>query len=451
MFGLFLASFLLAVGRLTDRFGRKKFFLYGLFLWFVASLGAGLSINIYMLIFFRGLQGLSTAVILPVSQALIIMNYPKNEKNKATAIWAAVVAIGLALGPTAGGLIISVLSWRWIFFLGLPFTFFGFISTLFLISETKDESDIKKLDFKALCYLFFSLGFIIYGIVEIPTIGFWHLETLGCILIGIISLGLLIYFESRTPFPLIQFKLFLNREFLSGSLTNFIMIFTAWTTFFLIPIYLQTALLFTPLTTGLLMLTASMPMAFVSTMMGKIKTHPKKMILLGLVSMIVGIFIQTILPEKVSLWQVVFGAFFFGTGWGIAFGPSIAMGVTSLPPNMIVTASGAQTTFQEIGGCLGLAICGSLFRLFENISLTASLKKVDVSLTQSQIHQLHTLLTQSEQLIKALNSFHNKLSGFSIYLQKAISDGYKFAFFGNGILLVIVLIAISFMLKLKKP
>src|SRR3990167_9115267 len=127
IFGILTCSTLVIFGRLADIIGRKKIFLLGLFLQALALLGSGLANNVSVIIFFQAIAGISNAIILSISQAMLTHTYPENQRNKAIGLWACVIGFCLAVGPLLSGALTSAFGWRWIFLAPLPIFVIGFI------------------------------------------------------------------------------------------------------------------------------------------------------------------------------------------------------------------------------------------------------------------------------------------------------------------------------------
>src|SRR3989344_76600 len=126
IFAMILSATMIAAGRLADLLGRTKLFYIGIIIFGIAAFGAGNASNIEWLIFFRALQSLGASIAFTVSIALLPQAFPPDEQTRATGIYSAITGAGLALGPFIGGVLINLLSWRWVFWVNLPIIVIGF-------------------------------------------------------------------------------------------------------------------------------------------------------------------------------------------------------------------------------------------------------------------------------------------------------------------------------------
>src|SRR6266508_2245041 len=146
---LAFASLLLTGGILGDRYGRKRMFLTGLGLFTLASLLCGLSANTGQLIGFRALQGVGAAMLMPGTLSILTVTFPAHERARAIGIWAGVSGLALALGPTAGGLLVEHVGWESVFFLNVPIGVVGFLVAWRVVRESRSEEE-RHLDIAGL-------------------------------------------------------------------------------------------------------------------------------------------------------------------------------------------------------------------------------------------------------------------------------------------------------------
>lgn len=364
IFGIFLSSCLVMMGRLADTYGRKKIFLIGMAGAGLASLIAGVAPHPGWIIFAQMLQGIFGAILLAVSQALLVHLYSEEERGKAIGIWASIAGITLGLGPLLAGTIISLLGWRWIFFINIPVAIFGLFIVWRYVQESKSVEHRGELDYWGMLLLFLTIGFLVLGVIQSTTWGFTSIWTILCGILFIICLPLLILVERKAPFPIIHPEFFLKRDFLLPSLAMFCIIFFVWTIFFLFPLYFQKARGDTPLATGCLMLFITGPSALLSTQVGKWygKVGPKPLMLVGFLLFMLSILFQFFLEPTSPLVLGIAAALAFGFGWLFSWGSTTTAALSSVPRDLAGIASGAFTTISEIGATVGLSITGTVFR-----------------------------------------------------------------------------------------
>lgn len=361
VYGIFMCVPLVIVGKLGDGYGRKPIFLLGLVLALASALVAGFARNIHYWIVAMAIFGLAGSINLPLSQALIIHQFPESKKGFAISIWSILSSLSLAIGPLVGGSIVLLWGWRWIYFFTIPPIVIAAILTyLFVQKETKLHK--PECDWSGVCLLALFVASLVMAIVQGPTWG-WH----SPIILGLFSLALLtlivfLIIEKRSKQPLFRPDLFLQRTFLCSSLPNGCMIGFIWVAFFLIPLYLQETMHFSPFKTGLVLLLITLPVALLSHSVSKLytKTGAKLPLVIGFVLLMISALFQALLEGILSLGL---SCLTLGIGWAFIWGPSITCALTSLSHNIAGIASGMFVTIQELSAVITLAIGGMIFRV----------------------------------------------------------------------------------------
>ncbi|MDN3506423.1 MAG: MFS transporter [Simkaniaceae bacterium] len=363
IYGIFIASTLVTMGRLGDIYGRKKIYLIGLFLFGVAMLGGGLAFTPGMIIGFQALYGLAGAILLPLSQAMLIDCFSEDQKSLAVGIWTGSGAITLSLGPIIGGLLLEFLSWRWIFLANVPFAIFGLLLTAFFAKDSKTEGESTKLDWPGVILLTLAIGTFVFATVQfnlwqVPVIVLLYVIAALCIV------GLLIV-EGKVEMPIIREELFRSRMFLFSCAGNFCMIAFFWAGIFLIPLYIQKQLDFSPLHAGVLMLAFSVPIALISPIIGHLyKTvGPKVLISVGFCLMGASALMQLQYGDTISPYFIALATFCLGLGFGFVWTPTTTGALSAISRNFAGIASGTFITIQEIGGNMGLAVTATVARM----------------------------------------------------------------------------------------
>jgi MFS family permease len=356
IYGIAVCITLLPIGKLGDSYGRKLLYVAGVLGLLLSCLTAGLSHSIEYVIASMALFGVSGAAIMVLSQALIVHEYPEEEKPKALALWGTSVSISLSLGPLLGGVIIKYLSWRWVFLINILPLAIAAAFVLLFVKQRKSHS--STCNWGAVILIAFLIGGTITGILQGPV---WGWNSIGIIaLFGMAALSLLalIVLERKSSNPLFHPSLFANRGFLLASICNGCLLGFIWAIFFFVPLYLQNQRAFTPLETGFNMLLITLPVIFFSLPVSKLytKVGSRTLLFAGFSLLLLSALLQPKLPITVFCLSI-------GFGWVLTWGPSIMKALSSLPHRMAGMASGMFITLQEIGGVLGLAIAGVTFRI----------------------------------------------------------------------------------------
>ena len=363
---LMLAAFILPAGALGDKLGRKKVFMAGIALFMMASLACGCSWNVESLIIARIIQGLGGALMIPGSLALINATVTESERGKAIGTWSAVTTLVTICGPILGGILADFHLWRAVFFLNLPL---GMIALLVLstqVPETRNETDSGPIDFAGAFLLATGLGALSYGILEIPDLGFDHVQIRIALTTGVALLLGFIFHQAQSKNPMMPLHLFHNTSFLgSNLLTLFLYGALSAGMFFLslnmiqVQGYSQTIAGFSTIPFALLLSTLSRRMGGLSDRFG-----PRLFLTVG--PAIVGIgFILLSLPGQthgaVDYWTSFFpGIMVFGFGMAITVVPLTTTVLASAGQNYSGTASGVNNAVSRIAAVLAIAALGAI-------------------------------------------------------------------------------------------
>ncbi|NDD57991.1 MAG: MFS transporter [Chlamydiae bacterium] len=359
-FGIFQCVPLLIMGKLGDAYGRKKLFLCGLAVAFIASVMGGLASKIEFLISCMGLFGVAGSMILPLSQALLVHQYPEHQKGKAVALWSIFASLSLACGPIVSGLILHWMDWHWIYWIEVPLIAMAMITVYFFVDkETKFHK--PHCDWIGVGFLAIIVGALVIAIMQGPSWGWTSPAILALFTSTLISLILFVVLEKKTKQPLFRPDLFSNRSFLFSAIPNGCTIGFLWVSVFIIPLYLQNMLQFSPLKTGFCLLLITLPVFFFSVTVSRWyeKWGAKPLMLLGYALFLIGFFLQAFMTP--NFWSLGVGFLAIGLGWVLTWGPSISNSLSSIPHHIAGIASGMFTTIQELGAILSLAIASVFF------------------------------------------------------------------------------------------
>jgi MFS family permease len=372
-FGIINCAFLVTSGRLADIYGRKKVFLLGLSFSGIGMIVGGVSQGIGTLVLSMSLAGLGNAILLPVSQAMMVTEFPESQKSRAIAIWASTVAYSMAMGPLVAGALLEAFYWRWVFWLMIPFFVISFVVIVLFATESKNTVDSSMVDLKGM----FLIGVCLSSFVVLVT----EFNQLSMLLKGSFVIAIVVTFwrlwkhSHLFPSPILLPELVKKREFLGASIASACLIFYIWATFFILPIFLQNIRQLSSLTTGLLMLGITIPVILFSPIVGK-KYQPHRawiFISVGFLFLIFSSLFQVFFSPSSSLLYILLATLLYGIGYSLICSPSTTAAIAIVPPYRAGVASGTFVTFQEIGGTIGLAFVVTIVRL--NTSLAVGIQK----------------------------------------------------------------------------
>ena len=364
VFGLINCAFLVTSGRLADMFGRKKVFLVGL-----TSSGAGMVIGGLShggggLIASMSLAGLGNAILLPVSQAMLVSEYPESKKSHAIAIWASAIACAMAVGPLFGGLVSANFGWQWVFWSILPIFFISLTLIILFSKESKNTVDAPIGDYRGMLFLGVGLTTFVLATTEFKL--FSWIITVALFLLAFLAFFALWRNSRKISHPILLPQLIRKKTFLAASIGSACLVFYIWSTFFLLPLYLQKVRHLTSVGSGLVMLSITVPVIILSPLIGKrYKAHNAwRFAILGFACLLASSILQETFSETSHIFFIVVTLLAFGVGYGLIFGPTATAAISTVPPYKAGIASGTFVTVQEIGGTLGLAVVVTTVRLY---------------------------------------------------------------------------------------
>ncbi|WP_327430277.1 MULTISPECIES: MFS transporter [unclassified Streptomyces] len=359
---LTFAVFLLTASALAERFGRRRLFIAGLALFTGASAMAALAPGIGVLIAARAIQGLGSAIVLPLTLTLLSAAVPPSKRGAALGVWGGVGGLGVALGPVIGGLITESASWQWIFWLNVPIG----VALLALSSTWLTESfgPTAKLDLVGTVLACVGLLGVVVSIIRGDAEGWTSAQTLGAGIGGLVVLAAFVAWELRTPHPMLPMRLFSGRAFTTVNLLSLFMFFGMFGSIFLITQYLQTALGYSPFAAGLRFLAWTGVVLIAAPLGGGLSDRigGKPIIVAGLVLQSVGLLWLALSITTGSSFLSLVPAFVCnGFGMGLYFGPAGNVVMGSVRREEEGIASGANNAIRELGGVFGVAVLAAVF------------------------------------------------------------------------------------------
>src|SRR6202795_108710 len=236
-YGLLLAALILVGGSLGDLFGRRLMFVLGVTIFAAASMGCGLASNIHQLIITRSIQGIGAALLVPGSLAIISASFDEESRGQAIGTWSGFTAITTAVGPLVGGWLIEHASWRWVFFINLPFAAVVIAISIWQIPESR-SAVAGRVDWSGAVLATLGLGGLVNGFIESVNLGWRNPLVFGSLIVGFGCLITFALVEARVTAPMLPLMLFKSRSFSGANLLTLFLYSAVGIFFFLFPLNL---------------------------------------------------------------------------------------------------------------------------------------------------------------------------------------------------------------------
>ena len=354
---LAFGSLLLFGGRVGDLYGRRRVLRVGLGVFTVASLLGGLGTNVPFLIIARGLQGIGAALAAPNALALIATTFPVGKpRNTAMAVYGAMSAVGITVGVLLGGVLTSLLSWRWVFFINVPIGLAVLAGTRALVESQRNAG---RLDMPSAFSGTGAMVALAYGITRGGEHGWNDSITVSAFIVAAVLMVVFLVLQARRENPMLPLGLFGDRN-RSGSYVTVLFIGAGLMgTFYLLTLYLQQVLQFSPLATGLSSLPFSAGIILSAAVSSKLveRLAPRAVSVPGLLFATAGMtWLSTLTMDSSYVTHVMPALFMTSFGLGLSFVPMTLTAVHEVAEEWTGVASALVNMAQQIGAALGLAI-----------------------------------------------------------------------------------------------
>ncbi len=361
-YSVVLASFLMLSGSTADRVGRKRTFAVGLVLFSVSSLLCSLAPNLTSLVVFRMLQAVGGTMLTPIAMSIITNTFTDpQERAQAIGIWGAVTGVSLALGPVVGGVLVTAVGWRAIFWVNVPVGLVALVLTLRFIPESR-APHARRPDFVGQTLVIVLLASVTYGIIEAPNAGLGSPVIVAMFVLAAVSLAGILLYEPRRREPLLELRFFRSVPFTSATVIA-VAIFAGMAGFlFMNTLYLQDTRHLSALQAGIDTLPAAamtMLLAPVSGWLVGRRGSRIPIVLSGAGLLAASAMLAQISGSTPFIW--LFAAYVvFGTGYGVANAPITNNAVSGMPRAQAGVAAAIATTARQVGQAIGVAVVGAL-------------------------------------------------------------------------------------------
>ncbi len=356
---LTLASLILLGGSLGDRYGRRRMFTLGV-IWFTgASVLCAVASSVEVLIAARVFQGIGGALLTPGSLAIIEASFHPDDRGRAIGAWSALGGIAGAIGPLVGGWLIEAISWRAIFFINVPLCAFVVWAARRHLPETRDPTIHGRLDFRGSALASLALAGITFAVIQAPDQGLGSPPVIVALVVGVVSAVAFVSAERRSPEPMLPLSIFASRQFTSANVLTFVVYTALGGVFFLLVVFLQVALGYTPVAAGAASLPVTAVMLVLSPRAGALaqRIGPRLPLTLGPILVGLGTLLMSRIDRGASyLGSVLPAVVVFGLGLSLVVAPITATVLAAADERHAGVASGVNNAVARTAGLAAVAV-----------------------------------------------------------------------------------------------
>lgn len=404
---LLFASLLLSGGALCDRFGAKPVYMTGLTLFTLASVLCGLSPDVSMLLSGRVLQGVSAAILVPGSLALITHTYTdKTERARAIASWASWGGIALVLGPIVGGWLTEYFSWRSIFLINVPLCLAG-IGLAALIPQMDKSHEKSALDIKGQALLFITLFCFLSGVIRLTDPAASDNSAALLLLSSGALLLLFLWVEKRSAAPLVPLSLFRQPNFSAISWIFFAGAFSFFGSLFILTFWFQDIQHYSALQTGMFLLPLSVSVIIGNKASGWLSNSYKlnHIMLTGALLRLLGFGGLLLTQYTMDYLYIILPLILIGFGGGLGSPMSTSLFMQSVPRQYTGVASGISRATGQLGSAFAVAVFGQIisneqmfvphmkYAVVSIVAVTLSIVVINVFGIKNDVDEYHSSLS----------------------------------------------------------
>ncbi len=455
---LIFAVMLPSSGWLADHLGYKRMFLIGLFLFTLGSFLCSLAGNIDVLIGFRVLQGAGAGFLLPIGMAIITREFPPEKRGIALGFWSVAASASVSLGPTLGGYLIDRYDWNVIFDVNVPIGIMGILAAGVILREHRPA---PGRDFDLVGFLSLGVGLtalllaLADGNSAWNTGGWTSTFILSCFAIAFVGLGVFFATEFIVEHPLVHIELFEDFNFSISNLVLFSFGVGMFGANFLLPIYLQNMLGYTPYQAGLVFLPVGILLGVTAPFAGMFtdRYDGRIPILLGLGIMALTMYQFSFLSLFSERTQILLPLYLRGFGMGLLFSPLTTVAISGIPNAKMAQASGLINVIRQIGGSFGVAVFGTILtqrRIYHSAIYGDQVNQASATFQHTVRGLQHFAMNQvggtpgdAATQAKALIAMHIQRQAFV----SAVDDVFRVAF----IVLVVTIVPVFFLRRHNRP
>lgn len=363
-YSLVLAVAFLSMGRVGDRYGQKRVFLFGVVVFTLFSFLCGFAPSIDWLIIFRAGQGLGGAALLTISLAIVLGAFPRRQQGTAVGIWGALGTAAAAVGPTLGGLLVTYGHWSWIFFVNVPIGIAAVVACALVIPPTVRTAKAEGgIDVPGMLISGVGLFCLTLALVQGGSWGWTSASVVALFVIAIASFPVFMWWETHIASPMFPVNLLRIRSFTAANSAILLIGLAMGGTFLMVVIFLVSVLGYSELRAAVALTVMPVVALVIAPNAGHLNDRigPRVPGVAGALSFGVGLILLAQLGGGTTLLDVMWRVVFLGVGMGLAMPTLSAASMASLPPQVRGVGSGSLNTMRQIGFTVGVALVVAIF------------------------------------------------------------------------------------------
>jgi DHA2 family multidrug resistance protein len=439
---------------LGDRFGKKRYFIFSLIGFTVASVMCGMATTLPLLVIARVLQGLMGGGLLAKAQAILFETFPPEEQGVAQAFFGAIVIAGPAIGPTLGGYLVTNIGWRWIFFVNVPLGILAVIMCQASLKPDGAKKNTSQIDWTAIFLLACGLGSL-QTLLEEGNSEDWFESRLICALFvsAIVSICAFVYRELKSKAPVVDLRVLRYRSLWAGSLLSVVVGMVLYGTLFGVPIFAQTLMHYTSQETGMLLLPSALASAVTMIGAGQIirKVDSRLALVIGATILVTSVYMLSKMTSETGANDFFWPLIIRSVGTVAMFLPLNLATLGPIPKKDISAASGFFNLTRQLGGSIGVALLTLLLTQRQAFHRAVLVEKMPLAdphliervqmLTAGFMAKGAILIDAQRQALAALNGIVNR---------EALVMSFNDSFFATGVLIVVFMPLVLLLGKVDK-
>jgi DHA2 family multidrug resistance protein len=359
-------------GFLGSFFGQKRVYVAALVVFVIGSALCGVARTLPILVVCRAMQGFGAGVLQPTQQAILRQTFPPKEQGMAMAMFAMVIMVGPAIGPTLGGYIVDQYSWPWIFYINLPIGIVGTLMTLRFVHEPEDviqanrvraEVQKKHLDIAGIVLMCISVSTLQYVLEEGQRSDWFDSPVITALsFVAGISLAAFVIREFTATAPVVNLRIFRDKTFASATAIGGIMVAMLMASMFLLPVFMQEVLGFSAMQSGMSLMPRTLAMMLITPFIGRLynRVPPAITVGVGAILFVVGSFLLSHITLESGSADIIIPLIVTGFGFACLFIPLMTAALTFVPRAELADAAGLNSFIRQIGGSFGITVFATL-------------------------------------------------------------------------------------------